>query len=834
MLATAPLALALLLNGALAAALAVYAWPRRALPGARPFIAINVLAALASWAYAAHLQADDLAGRQFWLRMRFSWQAGLPLAVLVLCLELSGHRALVAGRRLAALTAIPLFFIALVWTNPWHELFLRRAPLDSASVAALTLGAVPGPGFWVFMAYAGVTMILSLLLLIDRSLGAGGVARSQSVLLLFALAIPLVATVASIVGALGSGLVLGPFSYALSLLIFAFAVFRLGFLDIVPVARAAVFEEMNDGVLVFDDTRRLVDVNRAAARLLGLDGPLVRKHADDVFGAWPPLRDAFAASERSSHQIRRGGYALEAVITPLSSRAAASGHLVLLHDVTDARRTEAALQDASRARADFLARMSHEIRTPMNGVIGLSGLLLQTPLDDRQRDYARGVRQSAQSLLRVVNDVLDFSRVDAGRLSLEISDFEPRKTIAEAIDLVRPEAQAKGLTLRVETDADVPFTVAGDAGRLRQVLINLLGNAVKFTAAGEVVVRLGREPSPADDIALRIAVTDTGIGIAPDALPRIFQPFAQAETTTASRYGGSGLGLAICQQLVELMGGRIQVQSEPDRGSTFTFTVVTSRPSGAHAVDTSGAADAETEPVRRWSGRALVAEDNPVNQLVIVQMLEARGVIADVAATGVEAVDAWSRVPYDLVLMDCRMPEMNGYEATREVRRREEGARHTPIVAMTADALAADRRRCLDAGMDEHLAKPVGARELDAVLARFLAPAGPREPAIPARVLDDTRAAMGAGFAVVVDRYLDDARSAMEALRAAASRRDHQAIADLAHRIKGSSGVVGARRMAQLCQHLVDDPRQADRIDEIDEELRRVREQLQSTEQRAG
>jgi CheY-like chemotaxis protein/HPt (histidine-containing phosphotransfer) domain-containing protein len=503
--------------------------------------------------------------------------------------------------------------------------------------------------------------------------------------------------------------------------------------------------------------------------------------------------------------------------------------VIIVHDVTETRRTQAALEEASRARGDFLARMSHEFRTPMNGVIGLSGLLLETPLDERQRTYARGVRQSAQALLRIVNDILDFSRIDAGRLSLEVSDFEPRATIAEAIELVKSDAYGTGVVLRSDIDADVPFTVAGDVGRFRQVLINLMANAVKFTPSGEVSVHLGVAASSPDDIVLRCRVSDTGIGIAPDARERIFQPFVQSGRVGASQHVGSGLGLAICKQLVELMGGTIDVASEPQRGSSFVFTARVARASLAPEIASDRRESARDS---RWSGRVLVAEDNTVNQLVIVSMLEARGVTADVAATGVEAVDAWARIPYDLVLMDCRMPEMDGYEATREIRRREQDAKRTPVVAMTAAALPSDRQRCLEAGMDDHVAKPVRARDLDAVLARYLRAAGGDVPAeTTGDLLDEVRAAMGAGFERVVREYLADATASLESMRAAAARCDHDTVESVAHRLKGSSGTVAAHRAAAICARIMNDPRDAAALDELTRELARVRVQLQSTVQ---
>jgi signal transduction histidine kinase/CheY-like chemotaxis protein/HPt (histidine-containing phosphotransfer) domain-containing protein len=816
MLSPLSLATMLLCNAALTAAVALYAWPRKDVPGARSFAVLNVLATMVSLAYAGYYHAGDVGAQAFWLRIRFAAQVGLPPAALALCLEVSGHGEQFRRRRAEAsalFVAVPALFAALAVTNPLHHQFLR---FDG--------GVAAGPGFWALAIYSIIVSTTGLLFLLHRAVRHRGATRWQSLLLLAGIAAPAVLTFVAL-AVFGRGFLVGPFAFSASVVLFAIAIFRLGFLGLVPVARATVFEEIADGVLVVDSGGRIVDANAAAARLLAVDGTLRGTQADSLLGAsWPGLGAALGARSRTQDEFTRGPLRLLAMVTPLPAPAGFGGSVVVLHDVTESRRTQAALESASRARADFLARMSHEFRTPLNGVLGLSGLLLQTPLDDHQRDYARGVRESAQALLRIVNDALDFSRIDAGRLALEASDFEPRASVADAIDLVRAEAEAKGLAVRSTIDADVPFTVSGDVGRVRQVLINLLGNAVKFTPSGEVRVDVAVAPSDRDDVVLRFTVSDSGIGIAPDAHARIFEPFVQADAGVAGRFGGSGLGLPICRQLVELMGGTIDVQSEVGRGSVFTFTVRVARAGLATPID-ADASDDETV-ARQWSGRILVVEDNTVNQMVIARMLEQRGLVADVVASGVEAIDAWSRVPYDLVLMDCRMPEMDGYEATREIRRREQG-RRTPIVAMTAAALPSDRERCLDAGMDEHVAKPIRARDLDAALARFLPSAAGAPTTADGGTLDDVRAAMGASFDRVVDAYIADGDAAVAALRTAVERHDEAAAAAVAHRLKGSSAMLGADAIVASCQQIVDDPaRAAALLDSLARDFDAVRQRL--------
>ena len=614
-------------------------------------------------------------------------------------------------------------------------------------------------------------------------------------------------------------------------------------------------------------------------------------------------------------------------------------------DVTERRSALQVAMEASRAKSDFLANMSHELRTPLNGVIGMLELLMDTEMTTEQREYARTAVTSGDALLTVINDILDFSKIEARMLELDASDFDLRQVVEDASTILAHEAHGKGVELTVWVDEHVPPVVRGDAGRLRQVLTNLISNAVKFTPAGEVSVRVGTEELDGDRLLVHANVCDTGIGIAPDRIASLFEPFSQEDSSTTRRFGGTGLGLAISRQLVELMGGELTAESAPGEGSTFRFTATVERASGErptrrsraplpdglrvlvvddsatnrevvrgyldprvttcdeaesgedalvmlHTAAGEGApyavvvldyhmpgmdgrelarairstpslrsarlvmlASAVTErdegidayltkPVRRAplleavasalapaehphtavkaeqpapvpaaGSRLLVAEDNPVNQLVIQGMLAKRGYSADIVATGREALEALDRQHHAAVLMDVQMPELDGYEATRRMRASEDGDPRVPIIAMTAGAMEGDREAALDAGMDDYLTKPLRPEALDAVLERWLGAAP--EPAHAEPLVDDSRIqSFRENYPDIVERlialFVDSTPPLLQQLDAAAETGDEERVRRLAHKLKSSCDNVGASRMAALCralEHPNGDPR---------------------------
>jgi signal transduction histidine kinase/CheY-like chemotaxis protein/HPt (histidine-containing phosphotransfer) domain-containing protein len=560
-----------------------------------------------------------------------------------------------------------------------------------------------------------------------------------------------------------------------------------------------------------------------------------------------PTRDAagFDAIELT------GDRHFERAVTPLRVNGTRKGLVFSFRDVTERRRAENALgllnaslesrivertrelelakheaDAASQAKSDFLSNMSHEIRTPMSGVIGMAYLALQSDPSPSQRQYLQKIHDSGQHLLSLVNDILDFSKIEAGRLTLEERDFDLRALLDGVADQMADGAAAKGLSLRFAIDPAVPRALRGDRVRIGQVLLNYVDNALKFTHAGDVAVRISAVEDSGDDVHLRIDVKDSGIGLSEAQRGLLFQSFQQADTSTTRQYGGTGLGLAISKRLATMMGGDVGVTSEPGRGSTFWFTVKVRHGAAPPALPAPlpivGVAGLEQ---RLRGARILLVEDNLINQEVAAGLLQGMGAVVRIAGNGQEGVDAARAERFDCVLMDVQMPVMDGLAATRLIRA-EPSLEDLPVLAMTANARAEDRARCLEAGMDDFMTKPIAPATLQATLATWVA--GRRAgraaaAAVPrAAAVETTRAEAPDGRGRSIDmaalarfvgsdpaqlrhfarRYLQTAGATVAEMQAALAAGDLPGLAALGHRLKSSSRMVGASRAAAMSEAL--------------------------------
>ncbi|MFI5029510.1 MAG: PAS-domain containing protein [Reyranellales bacterium] len=608
---------------------------------------------------------------------------------------------------------------------------------------------------------------------------------------------------------------------------------------------------LDGGVGIWDKDERLIQCN-AAYRAVNRDIPAIVQPGTtleaaaraamraqyEVLDLSVPEKEVERLARTIIEQHRKGEGALEFPIgeqawTRLTAQRTKSGGCVsLFTDISELRQRQRDLrrerdlakmaQDeaeaANQAKSTFLATMSHEIRTPMNGVVGTAELLEREPLSERQMRMVGTIRSSAAALMRIIDDVLDFSKIEAGHMELEEAPCSLHHLIAGAADLVTAQVERKRLAVTTEIAAGTPDALLADATRLRQILFNLVGNAVKFTEAGSIAIAARAVAQDNQTVTLALTVSDTGIGMNAEQQERLFKPFSQADTSTTRRYGGTGLGLSIVRRLAELMGGTVAVESTPGHGSTFTVAVKVRRGEGPAPAE-----KIEALPLPAAGLRVLAVDDSAINLEVLIGQFGFLGVHLDTAADGIQALRLWRTHNHALVLTDIHMPDMDGFELTRQMRSEEEadGRMRTPIVALTANALKGEAERCLEAGMDDYVTKPLTLERLREAVARWVTDAG--RPAVDRSVVE----AMFGGNTQAVRRVLDRFRDAGGRLveQISAARQDPKKVVELAHKLKGAAHSAGAMALGDLAAALEKSVRAAE-IDALQAEWRRVEAEL--------
>lgn len=665
---------------------------------------LAVLGCLEIWTvgFIFEIAANGLDAKLILANIQFIGIDTLPVAWLALTLTYTGHFQ-EWSRFIGALLIIPALNQVIIWTDPFHHLFRQHPSLDTTTASfPILINDYSTWYYFIQMPFATIIFIATSVLLIFMLRSSSKTHRQQILLLLLSTVMPLVLNGLYVLGASPiPHLNLSTVAFAISGVLLGWSLVRFRFLDLMPAARGVLVDSLKDAWIVLDRSGRFVDLNQTAQEIVGQPKQkVIGQYVEKVLSQKPQLVECLQTETDTQQDIAleiagKARY-YDLSLTPLQDkRGGVSGRLMVLRDITQRKQTEEELQRAkeqaevaNRAKSAFLATMSHEIRTPLNGIIGMTSLLQDTPLNQEQSEYLRTILESSDALLNIINDILDFSKIEAGRIDLENRPFELREALESAFDLVSNKARSKGLELTYLMEEPTPVTIQGDLTRLRQILLNLLSNAIKFTENGEVSVTVsskrleeaknGPEDTP-NRYELHFAVRDTGIGIAPDNIKRLFHSFSQVDSSTTRKYGGTGLGLAISRRLTELMGGTIWVESQQGVGSTFYFTIQ------AQEALTTPDKTLRHRQLQLQDKRVLIVDDNATNRKVLSLQVKSWGMLPHECATGKQALALLEtgQAEFDLALLDMQMPEIDGIMLAEAIHARP-ATQNLPLVLLTS------------------------------------------------------------------------------------------------------------------------------------------------------
>lgn len=696
---------------------------------ARSMSVLFVMAAL--WSLSDLLSAvyEDTSPKLFWDKFAYIGVAIIPVLWFTFSIRYTNPGKNINNKKMILLYIFPVITVFVVFTNDLHHLFQIKMKYLKVGTFNITN---PDFGIWFFLHtfYSYALFIIGTVLLIKKLIRQPAIYRKQSIIMGLGALVPFLGNLIYTLDILPTIMDLSVLSFAITGIMFFWAMYKYKLFDLVPAAREKVIESMDEIIVVLDSKDRIIDINSVGKKILC-------KNSTNIIGEefLSTVESNRTAFEKHMHSVRTNKKLSLVVegekryfnfkINPLfDSKSNINGKFIIMHDISSLDETmkklnesRKAAEEANKSKSAFLASMSHEIRTPLNGIIGMAHLLETANLTDEEHEYLKSINYSANSLLQIINDILDFSKIEAQKMELEKTTFNLKELLTTIINSFLYMKEEKDVDLQLNIDHDVPDAVLGDPVRLRQILINLIGNAFKFTSKGSIKTSVKKIKEAKDYIELKFSVSDTGIGIPKNKIDNLFESFKQLDSATTRKYGGTGLGLAIVKNLVNLMGGQIQVDSEINKGSIFTFTIPLYKTKNI----TSGLqGNTSLNEIESIDMRILVAEDNKVNQMFLMKLLERKKCSVDLADNGLKVLEKLKKNSYDLILMDIQMPEMDGYKATLLIRQKEENTgKHIPIIALTANATEEDRKKCFECGMDDYLTKPVKSEKLFDCLLKY-------------------------------------------------------------------------------------------------------------------